>query len=271
MPEHRAPDLAAAGTASAGAVAEGSAGDRPPVPAVADRSIQAPPQDPDLNRRVANLIDANRGARRVERGLIDPYFSELGKALVAGWEVPKEVEHPLSGGIAKGLGENLLEGLRGWQQAAEQWGHSGTMAIGQRDPDGRDEAEAAGDSMRMADAFAHRGTLMVRLTQSRAGRLLNVELVAHSGNLAVDAAVVDGLRSGKTQMPLPPTEGLGIKDPIRSLWAFELSVKICPPAPILSGSFDVAAPFDRKLGPGVDVCVPLDRTIRKHVELLEVD
>jgi hypothetical protein len=123
----------------------------------------------------------------------------------------------------------------------------------------------------MAEAMNRRGALVVRLTQSRAGRLLDVELVLPSGNPAVDAAVMRGLRGGETVLPVPPTEGMGIRDPIRSLWAFQLSIKVCPPAPVLSGNFDIAAPFDRKIGNGAGVCIPLDRTIEKHVELLEVD
>jgi hypothetical protein len=122
------------------------------------------------------------------------------------------------------------------------------------------------------NAFTHRGAVLVRLTQSRAGKLINVELVAPSGNPSLDAMVIGGLRSGATVLPTPPESGMGIHDPIRSLWAFELVVKICPPIPtMLNGSFDVAAPFDRKLGSAVNVCVPMDRTIKQKVELLSVD
>jgi hypothetical protein len=112
---------------------------------------------------------------------------------------------------------------------------------------------------------------VIRLTQARTGQLLRIDLVSPSDNPTLDAEVMRELRTGSMVLPVPPAEGQGIHDPIHSTWAFQLSVMVCPPMPLLSGSFDVDALFDKKSGPFLDVCVPLDKKIHKHVELLEVD
>jgi outer membrane biosynthesis protein TonB len=268
------PDLSNAGSTAAGRVAEfESSTELHKEIEPLKRGVQAPDQDPDVNRRVAGLIDAERGRRRVERGQIDPYFAEMGKTLLSQWDMSAEDKRKAEEPLLKILKENLVEGIAGYGEMLEEYGRTGKTSIGERvGPEGSDDMVERGlISEQMANSFTHHNMLLVRLTQGLDGKLLRVDLVQASNNPTMDAEVMRRLRSGETILPVPPAEGLGIHDPIRSVWAFELSVHVCPPAPVLSGTFDVSAIFDPKMGKVVNICVPLDKFVSKHVQLISVD
>src|SRR6185312_16358410 len=117
---------------------------------------------------------------------------------------------------------------------------------------------------------------LVRITQGLNGKLLHVELVQPSIDPAMDAEVMRELKRGEMVLPVPPTNGMGIHDPIRSIWAFQLTISIAPPVPMVSGSFDIEALFDKKTrdemgGSLFDVRMPLSRRISKRVDLVSVE
>ena len=72
------------------------------------------------------------------------------------------------------------------------------------------------------------------------------------------------MRAAASKLPPPPPSGLGIKEPIVSLWEFELIVSISPPVPTVTFEFDEALQF-------LDVRLPLDRRVYKKVKLVAVE
>jgi hypothetical protein len=219
------------------------------------------------------MIDAKRGQRAVERGMIDPYFGQLSKALSSRWTLAADSSDPVNRNLMDTVVANFKSGLKGYMQQAASYGASGKVAVGERTSGGADDLpQAALEMQARQEAFTHHGEVHVRLTQGRDGHLMRVELVRPSDDPDLDQAVLRDLRSGDVVLPVPPTEGLGIRDPIKSIWAFKLSIMVCPPAPMIGGGFNIDALYDKKSEQGLfDVCVPLDKKVSKHVELLSVD
>jgi len=282
-PTQRAPDLSAAATRAADRVSQTSLALAPPVlTAPEDRSIQAPFVIADPNARVASMLREGLGRSRVERGLVDPYFSQLGEAMDRQWEAEKHVDEKGMKGFLEEMGRGLREGARAYVAAASEYGRTGTIAGagGPMGPDGRLQVplhEPLGGSEQLPGMWRSTRVALVRLTQRPDGHLLAVELVQPSIDAAMDAEILRELRRGTMKLPVPPTEGQGIHDPIRSIWAFQLVVSIAPPVPnVIGGTFDLDALFDKKTreengGSLVDVRLPLSRRITKRVQLISVE
>lgn len=278
------PDLASAGTAAANRVAEQALKlDRPPtLQAPDDRSIQAPFVIDDRNERVAGMLREGLGRDRVERGMVDPYFHELGQKMASQWKPEKLVdEKGMKGFLAeagRGLKAGATEWVRAWGKAAEAYGKSGNPGDtgGPFEADGRlKENIPPGFTQTMPSQLTSSRIALVRLTQRPDGHLLHVELVQPSIDPVMDAEIMRELRGGEMVMPVPPTRGQGIHNPIRSIWAFQLAISIAPPVPMVTGSFDLEALFDKKMreemGGLVDVRMPLSRRITKRVDLVSVE
>lgn len=279
------PDLAAAGTRAAGRVAEDAlALDRPPaLQDPDDRSIQAPFVVDDENERVNGMLREALGRDRVERGMVDPYFKQLGDKMASAWKPEKLVDEKGMKGFleetARGLKTGAADWMNAWSQAAEQYGKTGNPGYDGNpyDIDGRlRDNIPAGVTQYTPHQLQSTRIALVRLTQQPDGHLLHVELVQPSIDPLMDHEIMRELRSGEMVMPVPPVKGQGIHNPIRSVWAFQLTVSIAPPVPMLSGAFDLDALFDKKMreemgGKIVDVRMPLSRRITKRVDLVSVE
>lgn len=274
------PDLAHAATRAAESLTARQVLPSPPV--LEDRSIQAPFAIEDTNARVSAMLREGLGRDRVERGMVDPYFREMGGAMTKAWNPePKVDAKGLAGFLSeagRGLRANASQYAAAWMAAAERYGKSGSPGDleGPLDPDGRlKEHIPPGITEQQGHHLKSTRIALVRLTQKLDGRLLHVELVQPSIDAEMDREILRELRAGEMVMPVPPHEGLGIHDPIRSLWAFQLTVDIAPPVPMVSGRFDIEAFFDRKsreeMGGLIDVRMPLSRRISKQVSLLAVE
>jgi hypothetical protein len=282
-PSASAPNLADAATRSANRVAENSLALNPPKPEAQpeDRSIQAPFVVEDPNARVSSMLREGLGRDRVERGLVDPYFRDLGQKMAEQWKPEKKVDAKGLRGFLEEAGRGLREGVgeyaTSWMAHAEQYGKTGKLTDDDPyDSDGRlKEQIPHGITEQLPTELRSSRIALVRLTQRPDGHLLHVELVQPSVDPAMDAEVMRELKLGEMVLPVPPARGQGIHDPIRSVWAFELTVSITPPIPMVHGTFDLAAIFDKKMrdemGGIVDVRMPLSRRITKQVTLVSVE
>ena len=265
------PDLSLAASL---AVARAVEADPPPLPLLgAVRGITDPAWEPDASLRVSQLLLAALARDRVTRGLIDPYFSELRSALDSAWNPePAVSEKGLSGWWMLEL-ERLQSFLAhpdgNLLRQAEAYGSARpSSSPGDAATQAAEELSQRAEVTRSSNSVTK--TMLVELTQARDGRLIGVRVERSSDDPALDAELLRELRSGHTVLPTPPVIGRFITAKIATLWEYRLTVYIAPPIPMISGTFEEAALFDPRLGPVIDVVLPLQRRIRKHVELLEV-
>lgn len=240
----------------------------PPDAGIA-RGVFAPPQESDLNARAARLVDGDMGRQRVQRGLVDPYFTKVSRALAKGWDAEARLKDPNLEQFIEQAGQNAKLGLEMYGRVASNYGKTGSPLADQQDDVVRDQqltdAQARGAwARKQRDLWRAAKRVLVRLTQSSGGLLRNVELVQPSTNPELDNEVLTQLRNGRITLPPPPPNGQGIHDPIRSTWAFTLVISISPPAPTISGEFDEVTGH-------IDVRRPLDRRVYKYVELISVE
>jgi hypothetical protein len=233
-----------------------------------ERQITAPERLDDANERTQHLIAERLGQDRVQRGMIDPYFTQLGHALSRSWRPPTHVTRDSLVDNTAQLGEDALIGLKAWQKVAERYGKTGRPVDSDvpRDDPLNPLQEWGALREQLLAQYRQVNQTVVRITQGAAGQLLHAELVQASQDPELDALVLRELRAGEMQLPRPPDSGLGISKVIRSVWAFQLVISISPPHPaaVVTGSFD---PLDGEL----DVRVPLDRRVYKYVQLLSVE
>jgi len=116
----------------------------------------------------------------------------------------------------------------------------------------------------MRESFRATKRATVRVVQETSGRLRSVQLLSPSNDPELDRMAVEDVRAAAEKMPAPPKEGLGIKDPIVSLWEFQLIVSISPPIPTVTFEFDEVLGF-------IDPRMPLDRRIYKRIRLVGVE
>jgi TonB family protein len=227
-----------------------------------------PGAPPPTAQVVSNLVTEGLRKGKVERGLVHPYFSALGKSLLQQWDAERAVSAKgLSGFIDQAKG-NTGEWLRVWSERATTYGATGAALASDRQPQRR---PAAGDPNiearrelrdQMHEQFRATRRAVIRVVQDPQGRLLSAELVVPSSNAQVDREAVSDVRAAAERLPPPPPEAVGGRATLTSLWQFELIVSISPPVPTFSFEFDEALGF-------VDSRMPLDRRIYKRVRLLE--
>jgi TonB family protein len=232
-------------------------------------------------RTPAEMVEAlareTLGRGRVERGLVHPYYAQLGKALLKNWDADRVARAGL-----KGLGEQFVENSKIynqlWADRAAAYGRSGSPVDGaqlapKRGPPPNEriqglqgvDLEARKELGRqLASAFKATRRATIRVVQDREGKLLRVELVQPSNDSQVDQEALKDVRAAAEKLPRPPDEVVGQREQISSLWSFELFVSISPPIPVVTFEFDEA------LGV-VDPRLPLDRRIYKKVRLVSVE
>jgi TonB family protein len=215
------------------------------------------------------------GRGKVERGLVHPYFGELGRALVARWQPDRSVTEKGLPGFAGQLGRGLSGFAKVWKQQAEAYGASGSPH-GREAPLTPDEVPLVGNSdlqelalqrrlrNRLREQSRESRRALVRVVQDRSGRLLSVELLRPSRDRAMDRTALEDVRAAAQLLPVPPTEATGDRERLVSLWEFEVIVSITPPVPVVAFEFDLALKH-------FDARTPLDRRIYKRVRLVEIE
>ncbi len=248
----------------------------PVPPSTASASPDAGVPDPRTaspDQVVADLVSESVGRGKVERGLVHPYFSTLGKRLLKEWDAERAVTaQGLSGFLDQGK-QNGQAWRRIWSERAAAYGASGSpLASGdapqeaQRRPGSGDPNLDARRELRkkMNEQFRATKRAVIRVVQDAQGQLISAELVIPSNNAQVDREALADVRAAAARLPPPPPEALGGKTTLTSLWQFELIISISPPVPSLSFEFDEALKF-------IDMRLPLDRRIYKRIRLLEVN
>ncbi len=241
----------------------------------ADKGVEVPdagvPLPPTTEEKVADMVMEGVRRGKVDRGLVHPYFSELGKSLLKNWDAERAV-------TAKGL-QGFLDQTRGnskewgrvWSDRAAAYASTGS-ALDADTPEAYDRLPPGGDPSlearrtlrrQMSEQFRSTRRATVRVVQDTEGKLLSVELVTPSNDIQVDREAVADIRAAAERLPIPPAEALQGRTRLVSLWQIELIISISPPIPTVSIEFDA----EMKL---TDMRMPLDRRLYKRVRLLEV-
>jgi len=226
---------------------------------------------------IDDLAKETLGKGRVERGLVHPYYSQLGKALLKNWDADRVAKSGL-----KGFGEQFVQNSKIynelWADRAAAYGRGGSpfesdsMAPNRHAPpndriqglQGVDLEARKEFSREMAQAFKATRRATIRVVQDKSGKLLRVELVQPSNDSQVDKEALKDVRAAAEKLPAPPEDALGGREQLSSLWSFELLVSITPPVPTFTFEFDEALGF-------IDARLPLDRRIYKKVRLVAVE
>ncbi|MCC6334835.1 MAG: TonB C-terminal domain-containing protein [Myxococcales bacterium] len=233
------------------------------------------PRSPE--QLVDELAKETLGRGRVERGLVHPYYSQLGKALLKTWDAERVAKSGL-----KGLGEQFVQNSKIynelWADRASAYGRGGSPIDSEqlapnRRPQPNDriqgiqgiDLEARKElSRELASAFKATRRAIIRVVQDSSGKLVRVELVQPSNDSQVDKEALKDVQAAAQKLPAPPEEALMGREQLSSLWSFELIVSITPPMPVFTFEFDEALGF-------IDARLPLDRRIYKKVRLVSVE
>ncbi len=234
--------------------------------------LRAPEIPDDL---VGHIAREAVGKAKVKRGLVHPYYAELGKAMLRQWDAERAVSAKGLRGFSEQFRDNSRLGMRVWQENAERFGSGGSpLAQGEDDaprmperaPSSVDESLSRRQAMKRQNRQEWRSTRRaeLRVVQAPDGRILEAKLVKPSRDPHVDKEAVKDVRAAAEAMPPPPPEVVAGKTELVSHWLFELVVSINPPVPTFSFEFDEALGY-------IDPRMPLDRRIYKRVRLLAVD
>jgi hypothetical protein len=221
--------------------------------------------------KVADMVMEGVRRGRVDRGLVHPYFSELGKSLLKNWDAERAVSAKGLEGFLKQTRGNSKEWMRVWSERASAYANTGS-ALDSETPEAYDRLPPGGDPTlearrtlrrQMKEQFRATRRATVRVVQDTEGKLLSVELVTPSNDMQIDREAVADIRAAAASLPVPPPEALQGRTQLVSLWQIELIISISPPVPTVSIEFDA----EMKL---TDLRMPLDRRLYKRVRLLEV-
>lgn len=231
-----------------------------------------PPKD-----LVGTLTKETLGRGRVDRGLVHPYYSQLGKALLKNWDADRVAKDGLKG-LAEQTSQNLKLYNEIWAERAQAYATTGSP-LGDTGPSnnrrapvndrvsgltGVDLEQRKELAKAMKEQFKAVRRAVIRVVQDSEGKLLKVELVQPSQDANVDREALLDVKNAAEKLPPPPAEALDGKTTLSSLWTFELIVSISPPVPTFSFEFDEALGF-------IDARLPLDRRIYKKVRLYSVE
>jgi TonB family protein len=236
--------------------------------------------DPARNaeRMVRALSVETLGRGRVERGLVHPYYVQLGKTLVKQWDADRVVAQGSLSTWAEQMGKNARIYNELWLDTAAQYGKSGAPVLGDGRGDGRKptpldgvgglpgvDLQARREVQRqLRKQFEATRRATIRVVQDQTGKLTDVELVDPSTDAAVDRQALEDVRAAAERLPPPPPEALGARNRLSSLWSFELVISISPPVPTFTFEFDEVVGT-------VDPRLPLDRRVYKKVRLVSVE
>ena len=241
---------------------------RPDPPRTETAGSTPPRVDP-----LAAFAEELASRARVEDGLVHPYYREVGRALLRGWNVERAVrQRGLSGYLAQ-AGDNTRTYLSVWQRMAEGFARTGSPAVvdggsprmkelsGLPAGPARDALVQTEIRRQLRPALSEGHSAIVRVTQAADGSLISVVLVSPSRDADVDRAAIEDVRAAARMLPKPPADAFGGRDRLVSLWELELEVSITPPLPIVGVEFDEVRGI-------TDLRVPLDRRIWKRVRLV---
>jgi len=111
---------------------------------VPDAGVVLGPQESTPERVVAETFRDTIGRGKVDRGLVHPYFSELGKSLLSHWDAERAVSAKgLSGFLDQARG-NGREWGRIWNERAAAYGASGSP-LDAKAPESSDRLPPGGD------------------------------------------------------------------------------------------------------------------------------
>jgi len=222
--------------------------------------------------RLKGMFSEEEARARVERGLVDPWFAELGNALLHSWDVGRVIRSRPD--LAADLGHNAAAYAKEWSGRANAYGHTGSpLSADAPNPKVSEtygivapgnDVVAQGEATRLVHEqyqVVRRAT--IRVVQSAKGELVSADLEASSGDPDLDAAALYDVRAAAAALPHPPARLAQGRDFVSSEWQFDLVVAVAPLAPVLTFEFDEA------LG-SADVKVPLTRKVHKRVKLLAV-
>ncbi|MCY1080852.1 TonB C-terminal domain-containing protein [Archangium lansingense] len=221
--------------------------------------------------KVADMVMEGVRRGRVDRGLVHPYFSELGKSLLKNWDAERAVSAKGLQGFLDQTRGNSKEWMRVWSERASAYANTGSV-LDADTPEAYDRLPPGGDASlearrtlrrQMKEQFRATRRATVRVVQDTEGRLLSIELVTPSNDIQIDREAVADIRNAAASLPVPPPEALQGRTQLVSLWQIELIISISPPVPTVSIEFDA----EMKL---TDLRMPLDRRLYKRVRLLEV-
>lgn len=213
---------------------------------------------------------------KVARGMVHPYYAQLGKVLMKHWDADRAVSSTGLKGLTEQWAQNTKLWNEIWLEHAGQYGKSGrpldAPPVDNRMVPGAPGAPIAmGDLQQrrqvakaMGEQFKTSRRAEIRVTQNEEGKAIKVELIKPSNDEHVDKEAVIDVRAAAEQLPPPPPEALNGRKTLVSTWEFELIVSITPPVPTFSFEFDEVLGF-------VDTRMPLDRRIYKKVRLLAVE
>lgn len=244
------------------------------------RGPQAPPAAGNPKELMDRLVQESVGRGKVDRGLVHPYFIDLGKTLVKTWDADRSVSARGLQGFAEQFQKNSKLWANIWQERATSYGRTGSpleqdgerIDLPQRPAAASDRPHlqipdlAARQALRKLNREQWKATrrATLRVVQGKDGRLLSVELVAPSNDPHVDREALIDIRAAAERLPPPPPDAIGTREHLTSLWQFELIVSITPPIPSFTFEFDEALGY-------VDTRLPLDRRLYKRVRLVAVE
>ncbi len=233
--------------------------------------LHAPAISGDL---VADLTRETIGRGKVDRGLVHPYYSQLGKALLKNWDADRAVSSAGLKGVVEQAVENSKAWNNIWQEKASVFGKTGSpfdapvntrgKPITDRLTPGQELAARKEVATMMGEQMRQSRRAQIRVTQDGTGKLLKVELLKPSNDSNVDRQAVVDVRTAAESLPPPPAEAMSGRQTLVSIWEFELIVSITPPIPTFTFEFDEVLGF-------IDTRMPLDRRIYKKVRLLAVE
>ncbi len=244
--------------------------DAPPPAAEVRR--RAPLEGPERLR--ASLLREQERVR-IERGLADPYYGELGRALLRAWEPERAAAGDLGRRLAR-LGDDARLFARQYARRAARYGATGSPldpdrpaprapeTYGVKEGPTRDLLANLEVTRALRDEVESLGRTVVRVVQGPDGRLLSAEIASRSLDPALDAEVLRDVRALAERLPRPPARVAAGRDRIVSEWEMELLVSV---APTLA---ELAFTFDEVLLAG-ELRLPLGRRVVKRVRLLSVE
>jgi TonB family protein len=227
-----------------------------------ERGLRAPEVPKDL---VGQLVTDTLARGKVDRGLVHPYYADVGKALMKAWDPDRAVSRKGLRGFLEQGQENSRLWTKVWLENAKAYATTGSPIQNVQVSDrmmGNDNLLAR-EAVRRRNREQFRATrsATLRVVQDRDGKLLEVTLVSPSNDAEVDREAVADVKQAAQALPPPPPEALAGRETLVSHWSFELVISISPPIPTMSFEFDEALKF-------IDVRLPLDRRIYKRVRLL---
>lgn len=223
---------------------------------------------------VGMITHETLGAIKVKNGLIHPYYSQLGKALLKRWDAERAVSSKGLSGYIEQRVENSRAYQKIWLNHAAEYGRGGNplgesaqnVRVAVNTPPSIHSSFAARQALRkqLRQEFRASKKATLRVTQDSTGKLISAVLISPSNDAQVDEAALEDVRAAALQLPPPPPEALGTRRELVSLWQFELIVSITPPVPSITFEFDEALGY-------IDPRLPLDRRIYKKVKLLSIE